>query len=81
MFSALPIEDKELRLDKPESATIAPGERYVKLIARELLTECDADGIRPNKTRSSRSSTSSPSRSKSISGSPTMLPADRGGRA
>ncbi|HXH37850.1 MAG TPA: toll/interleukin-1 receptor domain-containing protein [Thermoanaerobaculia bacterium] len=50
-FGALPIEDKELRLDRSESATIAPGERDVKLTALELLTKCDADGIRPNKDR------------------------------
>lgn len=49
MFGGLPIEDKELRLDKSASATIAPGEHDVKLIALELLTKCDADGIRPNK--------------------------------
>jgi hypothetical protein len=49
LFGALPIEDKELRLDdKAASPTIAPGERDVKLIALELLTKCDADGIRPN---------------------------------
>lgn len=47
-FGALPIEDAELRLDKSASATIAPGARDVKLIALELLTKCDADGIRPN---------------------------------
>lgn len=49
MFGALPIEDKELRLDA--SATIAPGEHDVKLTALELLTKCDADGIRPNKNK------------------------------
>ena len=47
-FGALPIEDAELRLAKSESATIAPGERDVKLIALELLTKCNAEGIRPN---------------------------------
>ncbi len=47
-FGALPIEDQELRLDKSASATIAPGERDVKLIALQLLTKCDADGHRPN---------------------------------
>jgi hypothetical protein len=47
-FGALPIEDKELSLDKPESATIAPGARDVKLIARTLQTKCGPDGIRPN---------------------------------
>lgn len=47
-FGALPIEDAELRLAKSESATIAPGERDMKLIALELLTKCNADGIRPN---------------------------------
>jgi hypothetical protein len=47
-FGALPIEDKELRLDTSMSATVAPGERDVKLFALELVTKCDADGIRPN---------------------------------
>jgi TIR domain len=47
-FGALPIEDAALRLDKPVSATIAPGQRDVKLIALELLTKCDAGGHRPN---------------------------------
>jgi hypothetical protein len=51
MFGSLPFEDKELRLEPSESATIAPGERDVKLIALELLTKCDADGIRPNKEK------------------------------
>jgi len=46
-FGALPIEDKELRLET--SPTIAPGERDVKLIALELVTKCGNDGIRPNK--------------------------------
>jgi len=50
-FGALPIEDKELRLDNGVSATIAPGERDVKLIALELVTKCDADGIRPKKEK------------------------------
>jgi hypothetical protein len=49
VFGALPLEDKELQLDKSVSAAIAPGERAVKLTARELLTKCGADGIRPNK--------------------------------
>lgn len=48
-FGALPIEDTELRLDKPASATIAPGEHDVKLIALALETKCDAEGIRPDK--------------------------------
>ena len=48
-FGALPIEDAELRLDKAVSATIAPGERDVKLTALELLPKCGADGHRPNK--------------------------------
>jgi hypothetical protein len=47
-FGALPIEDTELRLDKPASATIAPGEHDVKLIAPALVTKCGADRIRPN---------------------------------
>lgn len=51
LFGALPIEDKELRLDKSASATIAPGEGDVKLVALELLTRCDADGVRPSKDR------------------------------
>ena len=50
-FGALPIEDKALRVDRSVSATIAPGERDVKLLALELLTKCDADGIRPNKEK------------------------------
>jgi hypothetical protein len=48
-FGALPIEDKDLGLGKSESATIAPGERDVKLTTLELVTKCGADGIRPNK--------------------------------
>lgn len=51
LFGTLPIEEKDLRLEKSESATIAPGERDVKLTALELLTKCDADGIRPNKDK------------------------------
>jgi len=47
-FGALPIEDKELQLDKPASATIAPGDHSVTLIARGLETKCDDEGIRPN---------------------------------
>ncbi|HEX2121738.1 MAG TPA: toll/interleukin-1 receptor domain-containing protein [Thermoanaerobaculia bacterium] len=50
-FGALPIEDKELTLDKSASATLAPGARDVKLIALELLTKCDDEGIRPNKDK------------------------------
>jgi hypothetical protein len=49
LFGELPIEDKELRLDKSASATIASGEGDVKLIALELVTKC-ADGVRPNKS-------------------------------
>ncbi len=48
-FGALPIVDTELRLDKPASATIAPGEHDVKLIALALETKCDAEGVRPDK--------------------------------
>jgi len=48
-FGALPLEDKELRLGPSVSATIAPGESDVSLIALELLTKCNAEGIRPNK--------------------------------
>jgi len=48
-FGALPLEDTALRLDKSASATIAPGGGDVKLITRELLTRCNADGIRPKK--------------------------------
>jgi hypothetical protein len=48
-FGALPIEDTELRLDKPASATIAPGEHDVKLIMLNLQTKCNADGFYPNK--------------------------------
>jgi len=48
-FGALPIEDTVLRLDKPASATIAPGKQDVKLIALALETKCDAEGIRPDK--------------------------------
>lgn len=51
VFGALPLEDKELRLDKSASATIAPGEVDVKLVALELLAKCDADGLRPNKEK------------------------------
>jgi hypothetical protein len=43
-FGTLPIEDAELRLDTPAAATIAPGERDVKLIVRGLLPKCNADG-------------------------------------
>jgi hypothetical protein len=39
-FGALPIEDAELRLDKSESATIAPGGRDVKLTAVMLEPKC-----------------------------------------
>jgi rhodanese-related sulfurtransferase len=50
-FGTLPIEDKELLpFDKSESATIAPGEHDLKLTTLELLTKCNADGIRPNKS-------------------------------
>jgi len=51
MFGALPLEDRDLRLERSESATIAPGERDVKLTALELLSRCDAEGIRPNKEK------------------------------
>jgi hypothetical protein len=47
-FGALPIDDVELRLDKSQSATIAPGERDVKLIAFSLEPKCGADGYYPN---------------------------------
>lgn len=47
-FGALPIEDAELQLDKPTSATIAHGEHHVKLIALGLETKCDDEGNRPN---------------------------------
>lgn len=47
-FGALPIEDAELRLDRSQSATIAPGERDVKMTALTLTPECDPDGNRPN---------------------------------
>lgn len=50
-FGDLPIEDKELRLGEPGSATIGRGEHDVELIALELLTECGPDEIRPNKHR------------------------------
>jgi hypothetical protein len=50
LFGALPLEDKELRLEKSERATIEPGgPREVKLVALELLPKCNADGIRPDK--------------------------------
>jgi hypothetical protein len=51
LFGALPLEDKELRLDKSASATIAPGEADVKLVVLELLTKCGDDGILPNKAK------------------------------
>jgi hypothetical protein len=50
-FGALPLEEKELRLDKSSSATIAPGEADVKLVALELLTKCSDDGLRPSKAK------------------------------
>jgi TIR domain-containing protein len=49
VFGALPIEDTAMRLDKSESATIAPGRRDLKLIALQVLTRCGADGMRPKK--------------------------------
>jgi TIR domain len=48
-FGALPINDAELRLDKSESATIAPGARDVKLTVLTLEPKCRADGTRPNR--------------------------------
>jgi TIR domain len=53
-FGALPFEDTELRLDKSASATIAPTPRKgrdVKLIALQILTKCNAQGIRPKKQK------------------------------
>lgn len=49
-FGALPIKDAELSLDKPESATIAPGARDLTLKAQTLETKCGPDGTRPNNT-------------------------------
>lgn len=48
MFGAVPIVDAALRLDKA-SATIAPGERDVKLTALALDAKCGPDGRRLNK--------------------------------
>ena len=50
-FGSLPIKDSDLRLDKFESPTIAPGERDVKLITMELVTKCGADGFLANKRK------------------------------
>lgn len=47
-FGTLPVKDAELHLGKAESATIAPGERDVKLVVLTLEPRCDADGNRPN---------------------------------
>jgi hypothetical protein len=46
-FGALPIEDAELRPEKPP--TIAPGAHDVKLITVGLVTKRGADGFYPNK--------------------------------
>ena len=50
-FGALPIENAELSLDTSESATIAPGERDVKLTVKMLDTKCDTAHYRPNNDR------------------------------
>jgi hypothetical protein len=46
-FGGLPIEDAELRPEKPP--TIAPGAHDVKLITLGLVTKRGADGFYPNK--------------------------------